>query len=165
MKRSEVLGTPACAAALAAALSAALATGAALPATAGPDRLSLLVGSSHIGARQPFEEVNPGLFLTWEGARFDRTLGAFRNSYGRVSVAATAALPLLSGPDWRIDAFLGTAYYPEDGRDFRVSVGDWVPLGGLQARKGPVFVQLIPQDGNVADAVIAFGLTLPLTPQ
>ena len=58
--------------------------------------------------------------------------------------------------------FLGAAYYPDDGRRFRYHLGDIVPLGGLQARVGPTFLQIIPGDGEEADAVFAFGVTVPL---
>ena len=141
----------------------------AAPAPAeGPDRFSVLLGSRHVGATQDFEEVNPGLFLTWEEAfevgplDIDASLGAFRNSYGRLSVAAVGAWRFYERGPFELGLFLGAAYYPEDGRSFQVHVGDVVPLGGLQARLGPVFLQAIPSDGAVADAIFAAGVTVPL---
>ena len=135
----------------------------ALPAMgmAGPDRVSILLGSEHVGATANFKEVNPGVFLTWEG-RFDWTVGVFRNSYGRGALAGTVAMPLYEEGRFSLDAFLGAAYYPEDGRNFKVHVGDVIPIGGLQARYGNVFMQVLPMDGSVADAVVSFGLTFGL---
>lgn len=131
-----------------------------------PDRLSFLLGSYHVDPASDFEEVNPGVFLTWEGValdgRVDLNAGVFRNSYGRAAVAATGTFTLAERDNFALGVFAGAAYYPEDGRRFAVSLGDVVPLAGVQAIWGPAFVQFIPQDGNEADAVFAFGLTLPL---
>ncbi len=130
-------------------------------AQAGPDRLSFLLGSHHASPGQDFEEINPGVFLTWDGT-LDTTVGVFRNSYGRGALAVTAAYPLYEADRFRFSVFAGAAYYPEDGRRFRVHVGDVIPLGGLQAEFGPAFVQVIPSDGREADVVFSFGLTVPL---
>lgn len=119
------------------------------------DRISFLIGSNHIGATDDFEENNPGIFLTWDQI----TVGAYTNSYGRTSVAATYALPVFSGDDWSIDVFAGAAYYPVNGDNFAVHIGEWVPVGGLQARYKNIFAQIIPSDGKAADAIFAFGLT------
>jgi hypothetical protein len=135
------------------------------PADAGPDRLSVLLGSHHLSPAEEFEEFNPGLFLTWEGPVFDTTAGLFRNSYGRGAVALTAAYPFYESGRFQFSGFLGAAYYPENGRNFRYHLGDVVPLGGLQARFGPVFVQAIPGDGEEADGLFAFGFTVPLGPR
>jgi hypothetical protein len=142
-----------------------LATVAALsagPAAADPDRLSILLGSYHIGPAEEFEEINPGIFLTWEGDTFDTTAGLFRNSYGRGALAITAAYPFYETGELQLSALLGAAYYPENGRNFRYHLGDVVPLGGLQLRLGPVFVQTFPGDGDEADGLLSFGLTVPL---
>ncbi len=136
---------------------------AAAPAAAAPpDRLSVLIGSYHASPGQDFEEFNPGLFLTWEGPVLDSSIGAYRNSYGKGAVAVAAAWPFLEGEHYALSLFLGAAYYPEDGRRFRYHLGDIVPLGGLQARAGPLFFQAIPGDGDEADAVFSFGVTMPL---
>ena len=58
--------------------------------------------------------------------------------------------------------FGGVAHYPENGSNFELSVGDVVVLGGVQMQYGPTFLQIIPGDGNQADAVFSFGLTAPL---
>lgn len=131
------------------------------PAVAGPDRASLLIGSRHIDPRGQFEEVNPGLFLTWEG-RLDLTLGVYRNSYGRTSTAAMLGLPLWRRGEAEVEAFAGLAHYPVNGREFLIHVGDVVPLGGLQLRWRNLFGQVIPLDGGVADAVVTFGVTFGL---
>lgn len=138
----------------------------AAPAHAGPDRLSFLLGSRHIDAASAFQEVNPGVFLTWEDAAMngslDLTAGVFLNSYDRGAAALTLAFPVWEREDWQVDVFAGLAWYPEDGRRFRVSAGDIVPLAGLQARWRNLFVQAIPQDGVEADLVLSFGVTFAL---
>lgn len=129
-------------------------------ATADPDRVSVLVGSHHIGAAGQFEEFNPGVFLTWEGDRIDWTVGAYHNSYGRDSVAVTAALPVWSWDGGEAALFAGLAHYPVDGRRFAVHLGnDIVPLAGLQVRHGNLFAQVIPMDGKPVAAVVSFGVT------
>lgn len=131
------------------------------PATA-QDRVSILLGSHHIGA-SGFNERNPGPFFTWEDrGGFDLSFGAYVNSYSRHSIAATAAFPLVPWAEGEVSAFVGAAYYPQDGRRMRVSVGDVIPLAGVQVRHGPFFAQLIPMDGQPVDALVSFGLTFSL---
>lgn len=134
-------------------------------ACAAPDRISVLLGSNHIGAKIPFEQVNPGVFLTWERAHVDWTVGAYRNSFGKMSASLTAALPLARWHNGELSAFAGAALYPGDGYTFAVHAGDLVPIGGLQVRQGRVFMQVIPSDGRTVDAIVTFGLTFPLKPQ
>jgi hypothetical protein len=137
-------------------------------AHAGPDRVAIMLGSEHIGA-DGFEEVNPGVFLTWTEAAFqgraDITLGGFRNSYGDGSLAVSLAVPLVREQFWGIDAFSALAWYPGNGDRFEYALGDIVPIIGLQGRLGPTFVQFIPGGGNSIDATISFGLTFGLTGQ
>ena len=146
------------------ALALALALTAAA-ADAGPDRISFLLGSEHVNANG-FEEVNPGVFLTWTRAAFqgraDVTLGGFRNSYGDGSLAAALALPLIRQEFWGIDAFSALAWYPGHGDRFKYHAGDIVPLVGLQARIGPTLIQYVPGGDRGVDATLGFGLTFPL---
>ncbi|MFN3971237.1 MAG: hypothetical protein ACK4L4_07685 [Gemmobacter sp.] len=136
----------------------------ACPARAeGPDRASILLGSHHAAARAAFEGVNPGLFLTWENrAGLDWSVGAYRNSYGRASVAVTVARPLIRWRGGEAGVFAGLAHYPGNGRRFRVSAGDVVPLAGVQARHGNLFAQVIPLGGRAARAVATVGVTFDL---
>ena len=120
--------------------------------------MSILLGSHHVDAAYDFEERNLGLFLTWDQV----TLGTYVNSYGRQSVAATYALPIFSGDDWSVDLFAGAAYYPVNGDNFAVHIGEWVPVGGLQARYKNIFAQIMPSDGKATDAIVAFGVTFSL---
>lgn len=131
-------------------------------AQAGPDRVSVLFGSHHVNASRSFEEVNPGVFVTWENPRLHWTVGAYRNSYGRASVSATVALPVLRWREGEASLFAGAALYPKDGRTFGVHVGDVVPLAGVQVRHQNMFMQVIPLDGNLADAVVSVGVTFPI---
>lgn len=51
-------------------------------AFAGPDRVSILIGSRHYPSGN-YEELNPGVFVGWYDNRGnDWTVGAYRNSYG-----------------------------------------------------------------------------------
>jgi hypothetical protein len=135
----------------------------ALPATA-QDRLSVLIGSHHAGAApRVFEGSNPGLILTWEDrGGLDWSVAAYRNSYGRTSVAALAGLPVAHWRGGAASVVAGLAWYPQDGRDFPVHAGDVVPLVGLQLRHRAAFVLILPGDGTAADAVIAAGITFQL---
>ena len=144
-------------------LAAALILALAAPAQAGPDRLSILLGSSHVGGAG-FDGRNPGVFLTWEdrGPGLDLSVGTYRNSYGRGSLAATVALPVARWRDGEVSIFAGAALYPQDGRRFRAHLGDLVPIGGVQVRHGAAFLQIMPSDGGAVDAVIAMGLTFSL---
>lgn len=132
------------------------------PARAGPDRVSFLAASHHFDASIKFTEINPGLFLTWEGPRADLTAGLYRNSYGRLSLSALAAVPLVRWPGGQLAIFGGVALYPVNGRNFRAHIGDLVPMGGLQIRHKNLFAQLIPSDGRHASAIVAAGLTFAL---
>ena len=76
----------------------------ATPAAAGPDRFSVLLGSKHIGANG-FNEINPGLFATWERGRIGYSLGAYLNSYDRGSIAAVAQLGLIEWQNGSLNAF------------------------------------------------------------
>lgn len=130
----------------------------AAPAAADPDRVTLLLGSHHVAARVPFEEVNPGLILTWDRDPLDWSVGAWRNSYGRLSVAGLAELPLVEG-EVSIGLVGGLALYPQDGRHFAAHLGDWVPLAGLHLRADRLSILIMPSDGKATAAVIAVGLT------
>ncbi len=135
---------------------------AATPAYADPDRVSIIFGSYHLNSSYDFEEVNPGIFLTWEQRTFDYSVGIYNNSYGRESIAATASLPVVEWETGEISVFFGAALYPEDGRRFAVHVGDVVPVGGIQVRQGNLFGQLIPSDGAATSAILSLGATFPL---
>lgn len=127
--------------------------------TAQADRISVLIGSHHVGAPGQFEEFNPGVFYTWDDRTVDLSAGIYRNSYGGVSVAGTAALPLVSWESGEVAAFAGLALYPGDGDRFKYSIGDVVPLAGLQVRQGHAFAQIIPMDGDPVDVLVSFGIT------
>lgn len=132
-------------------------------AQAGPDRISILLGSEHVGAEPSlFEETNPGIFLTWEHQHLDASIGTYRNSYGKTSIAAVLDYPIYRADEFRFSAFAGLAYYPDNGRKFAVSIGDVVPLAGLQTRYKNAFLQVIPQDGRYVDAIVSFGVTFEL---
>lgn len=132
-------------------------------AIAEPDRVSILLGSKHIG-QSGFEEVNPGIIVTWEDRAWglDYSLGAYRNSFGKGSVVATAALPIKTWKDGQLSAFGGLALYPGNGDNFLVHAGDVVPIGGLQIRHKNVFGMLMPGDSKDLKAILAFGVTFKL---
>lgn len=131
----------------------------AAPATA-QDSLTVLLGSHHVAAQVEFEERNPGIILTWDRDPLDWSVGVYRNSYGRTTVAGFASLPLIEGEFVSVSAVAGAAHYPEDGRTFLIHAGDWVPLVGLHVQSGPLSILLMPSDGQATDAVIAAGVTI-----
>lgn len=131
--------------------AAAVAVTLATTAHAGPDRVSATVGSFHV-PRGDYEEFNPGLFLGWYDERGnDWTVGAYRNSYGDLSVAGTRGWAL--NDQWSLIA--GVAYYPDADKHFKYHAGNLIPLAGIRWSNGNVFVQAIP-------GVFAFGLTWEL---
>lgn len=131
-------------------------------ALAGPDRASILLGTEHFDAAEDFREFNPGLFLTWEEETFDYSVGVFQNSYSNVSPLISIAYNIEVAPEFEVGAFAALALYPGEGDRFSLAVGDVVPLIGLQTRYRNFFAQLIPSDGDTADAVLAVGLTFAL---
>lgn len=144
-------------------LAIALAAGAVLAApaaSAGPDRWSVLLGSHHTESAA-WEELNPGVFVTWEGP-VDWSLGAYRNSFGKLSLAGTAGVRLASWDAGDLSLFGGLAWYPGNGDNFVVHAGDVVPLVGLQLRQGNFFAQLMPGKMEPPEAIVTFGLTFPV---
>lgn len=131
-------------------------------AMADPDRVSLLLGSEHLGATRSFNEFNPGVFLTWEGRTLDYSLGTFYNSYENVSALGSVGYNFEIAPNLDIGAFAGLAYYPGEDDQFDVSVGDVVPIVGLQTSYRQAFVQFIPADGDTLDGLLTFGLSFDL---
>lgn len=135
-------------------------------ASAGPDRVAVHLGSHHAGASQTFEEVNPGVFLSWDRpGGITLSVGAFRNSYGRGSVAATIAKTVFSRREASAAVFAGLAHYPGNGDDIRHAIGDVVPLAGVQLRHRGLFMNVMPGDGDTVDAIFSFGVTIPLMAQ
>ena len=130
-------------------------------AQAGPDRVSVLLGSEHINATREFQEFNPGVFLTWE-RQFNYSIGIYYNSYEEISPLISVGYDWDVARDFHLGAFFALAVYPGDGDEFNHAIGDVVPFIGLQARYKNVFVQLIPADGDALDALITFGLTFAL---
>lgn len=129
------------------------------PVLAGPDRFSVLLGSHHINGTG-FNEINPGLFATWEQERWAYSVGGYLNSYDKGSLAATAHLPVAHWDNGMISAFAGLAWYPGDGRRFSSHIGgDVVGIGGLELRQGNVFMQFLPMNTNSVDGLVTFGLT------
>ena len=134
-------------------------------ALAGPDRLSVLLGSEHFGATREFQEFNPGVFLTWEERVFDYSIGTFYNSYEDVSVLGAIGYDYEIAKELEVGVFAGVAYYPGEGDQFSVSAGDMVPVAGVQTRYRNLFAQWIPADGDSVDSVLTFGLTFELNKQ
>ena len=142
-------------------MGAALVLAVPAAATAGPDRLSILLGSEHINATRSFQEFHPGVILTWE-RNWNYSAGIFYNSYKDVSVFGAIGYDWEVAQDFDIGLFAGVAYYPGDGDQFQYSAGDLVPLAGIQARYKNVFVQYLPADTDTIDGLITFGLTFEL---
>lgn len=130
-------------------------------AAAGPDRLSVLLGSEHVNASREFQEFNPGIFLTWE-RQFNYSAGLYYNSYKEISPLVSVGYDWTVARDLDLGAFFAVAVYPGDGDEFSHAIGDVVPFVGLQARYKNVFAQFIPADGDSLDALFTFGLTFAL---
>lgn len=128
------------------------------PALAGPELISIHAGSYHVNPARDFEEFNPGIFLTWNRS-LDWSIGAYRNSYGELSLAGTAGYAFYDDGDTRLSLFGGVAYYDQAEARFGTSFGDLVPLAGLRVEHGPFFLQVIPLDGGEADAILSFGIS------
>ena len=136
-------------------------------ATAGPDRVSILTNSDHIGFRyQGFNEQNPGVFLTWDDAiapNVDLSIGGYLNSFAKPSVMVAATwLPIEVG-QCEAGIFGGLVHYPGNGRyePTRI-VGDVIGMGGVQVICGPVFVQAIPASTDFSRAIVAVGITMEI---
>lgn len=127
-----------------------------------PDRVSFLMGSHHVDTKLDFNQKNPGVFLTWENPKISYSIGVYDNSFNKTSVAVTVSVPVIRKNDFEASLFAGLALYPEDGRMFAFHVGDVVPIGGLQVRYKNAFVQVIPSDGVMVDAIIAAGVTFKI---
>jgi hypothetical protein len=138
-----------------------------------PDRLSFLVGTHHTfeaPAGETWQQVNPGVFLTWENVtaiHLDVTVGGYLNSFGGMSLTVAAALPITS---WHHDTlgegelslFAGLATYPGTAQHFLVHWGDVVPMGGIQVRHENLYLQVLPGKEDFSDPIFAFGLTFNL---
>ena len=140
------------------------------PAVADVDRVSFMLGSHHEGGVHSFEEVNPGIFLTWEdvqGTNFDVTTGVYSNSFGDTSVSLTASYDVIEWDNGAIAAFAGAAYYPAAD----VIEGGWkysyqervMPLVGIQARHGNLYAQIMPLDKDFKGSVVATGFTFEVS--
>lgn len=137
-------------------------------AVAGPDRVSILTNSDHIGFRyQGFNEQNLGLFLTWDDAiapEVDLSVGAYLNSYTKPSVMVAATwLPIEVG-QCSAGVFGGLVHYPGNGRYEPTSIGgsDVIGMGGVQVICGPVFVQVIPASTDFSRGIVAVGITMEI---
>lgn len=132
---------------------------------AAPDRASFLIGSHHVAPNHPFQEVNPGLFLTWENRgplELDFSAGVYHNSFANTSVMGLVAKTYDISEDFEVGVFGGVASYPEWADTFGVNHGDLVPVVGLQARYKNAFAQFMPSDGVNAKAIISYGITFDL---
>ena len=142
-------------------LFAAAAALAATPAVADPDKLYVLLGSHHVDVQpgyQPFVEVNPGVMAFYEQDGFDLVFGAYRNSFGKMSVSVAASKTLFQGRNASLAVFAGAAIYPGNGANFAVHAGDLVPMIGITVELGPTFLSVLPGDGASHDAMVAYGL-------
>lgn len=137
-------------------------TAEASPILTKPDRLSFSISSNHIGAVVQYNERNPGVFVTWEHPHHDINVGAYKNSFSKLSVLSTVSLQMYKTEDFSFEVFVGGAYYPEDGRTFALHVGDFIPLGGLQVRYKNIFSQIIPMNSPNAKAILTFGVSFSL---
>lgn len=129
-----------------------------------PDRLTVMAGSHHVAAAEgeKFNPINPGLIARFPGDFIDINVGGYVNSYGRPSATVLASLPIIETDNLDVAVFAGAAYYPEDGRRFAYSMGDIVPVGGIEVRAGHFAIQIMPSDCVYTCAVVSAGLSFAL---
>lgn len=134
-----------------------------------PDYIRLPLATNHVNSAPSADlnETNPGLALTWMAPWADVTAGVVRNSFGDAAPFVTLSRDLWRGDICVAGSFVGTARYREMTGKAPYQVNGWIPIGGLHAECGPVFVQAMPGRGLVgsaadkghADAILVFGLT------
>lgn len=142
-------------------------------AQAGPDRILFQLGSKHFNMDESsslggFEEINPGITLTWENRLYDLnySVGAFRNSYGKLAPVVGVSKFWNVAPDVDLGLFGGLSYYGDEADFISVNLADSgvIPLAGVQANYKNLYLQLIPTDdqapgfGFLAVTGITFGL-------
>lgn len=136
-------------------------------ASAGPDRVSILTNSDHLGFKREYHEQNLGVFLTWDNAiapNVDLSIGGYLNSFAKPSVMVAATwLPLEVG-QCSAGLFAGAVHYPGNGRYEPTSIAgsDVIGMGGVQVICGPVFVQAIPASTDFSRAIVAVGITMEI---
>lgn len=141
-----------------------------------PDRISIPLASKHYGMDgyfkngelRSFTEFNPGLLFTWEDRALglDVTVGGYRNSHSNASAVAYLSRTWeVANTGLHVGPFLGTAYYGNDTRfiDSRVTSNGFVLVGGLYARWGNVFLNVVPNpiDDNLRP-IVGIGITFPM---
>lgn len=158
-------------------LALALSTAAALapawaeprPHLPAPDRVYMPLASRHAMPPEAFghdrwEEVNPGLVLSWEnrgpGRAVDLGVGVIRNSLGIVSPTISIGVSGALTDKFDVGVTGSLVYYGAEGDLASGHVGGGVMfVPALQARFGAGFVQLIPTPEG---AVGLAGLTFPI---
>lgn len=133
-----------------------------------PDRMTVSLGSKHFASKYELNEVNPGVFLSWNVSKDKRwkvTGGVYKNSYGKPSAAAFGSYSIYRNRkhDVEVSVFGGVAYYPEDGR---YQIPGWkhdiIPMGGLEVRYKNIAVQAYPVFSDNVKGMVSIGITIPL---
>lgn len=142
-----------------------------------PDRAYLTFGSQHLNVDPAdfglvrWNEVNPGLILTWEDRGpwgLNYSLGAFQNSFADLSLyAATSRTWAIGTAGWRLGWVLGLANYGDNARFVRSQIGQsgWIVTGGAQIEFRNFFVQIQPagtQRGGGQGAILVTGISFAL---
>lgn len=114
-----------------------------------------LRSQTNSGDARGFQEFNPGVSLTWEKEALDYSIGGFYNSYEDVSVLGLIGYDVEIATKLEVGAFAGLAYYPGGGDRFSMSVGDMVPLIGLQTTYRSFFAHLFLESPANTNLVFA----------
>lgn len=131
-----------------------------LATVASADRISFSFASHHAGPCDCFNEINPGVFYTFEDrGMFDYTVGTAKNSYGGPGFYATAEYDFWEFENGEMSVFGGLVYYPGFGKFIPEILPDVAPIGGLQLRVGNVWAQAIPVGTADVDYVLTGGIT------
>lgn len=135
-----------------------------------PDSLRIPLASEHVNSDADLNEFNPGIALTWEGDWVDVTAGVLRNSFKDYAPFVSISRDVWSNDTCSVAGFVGSARYTHLMDRTPYHLNGWIPVGGLHAECGPVFVQAMPGRGIVgqasgpkaADAILVVGLTMDL---
>jgi hypothetical protein len=133
-----------------------------------PDRFYLSLVSYHAGiepkifGREQWNEVNPGVVLTWEDRilKLDYSAGLFKNSFDDFSTYFSVSTFFYTREYLSIGGYLALADYGENVIYFPATIGSFAAIPGLQINYLNTFVQLqpAPQENNLG-GVLVFGFT------
>lgn len=126
-----------------------------LASEARADYWTVSTSSYHMGTDAPLNEVNPGLFYTWEG-ELDTTAGLFKNSYGDWSPIIMVSDEIAEWDRGALSWGVGVTYYPDgvvynDAHTWKwENKAGFKPVLNLTLQQGNYFYQAMAgEDGPI----------------